>query len=183
MSESKGLVIATNIMAVAACVAAGVAIWAVRQQHEDARELLQAQISAELDKEFDSTEMRRARKLFASELIKNRRKLPAEDRVLGFFEKLGAYQRLGRIDGESTFSSFSDVGELYWAASADAIRGLREETKIKDYYSDFEALDNRLLKQESRERHQPQSKVVPTPAEVQDFLRDESRASIPNCDS
>ncbi len=50
MPESKSMVRWTFAMAVASWVAAGAAIWGVQSQREDARELLQAQIGAELGK-------------------------------------------------------------------------------------------------------------------------------------
>lgn len=174
MSESKSLVISTIVMAVATCVAVAATIWGIHAQHEDARELLQAQISAELDKQFDSTEMRRARKAFAIELLKDRHKLPAEDRVLSFFEKVGAYQRLGRIDEETTFSAFSYSAERYWAACRDAIKAFRQKERDNDYYGDFEELNDGMIEQEASSKHRKVSDVVPAVSEVDEFLKGEA---------
>lgn len=136
--------------------------------------LLQAQIGAELEKQFDSTEMRRARKAFARELMKDQNKLPREDRVLSFFEKVGIYHRLGRIDDDTTFSAFSDPVELYWAASKGAINAFRSKEKNNEYFGDFEELNDFFIKQEVKDKGRTESEAIPTPEQVKEFLEDEA---------
>ena len=181
MSESRSMVRLTFAMAVASWVAVGAAVWGVQAQREDAqaqrqdaRELLHAQIGAELDKQFDSTEMRKARKAFAKELLKHPGQLPNEDRVLSFFDKVGTYLRLGRIDDDTTYSSFSYYAERYWAAAKPSIGAIRKQENDPGYYGDFETLNGKMLKDDAEDRHRSITDVTPSRAKVDEFLKEEA---------
>ena len=181
MAESKSMVRWTFAMAVASWVAVGAAIWGVqaqredaRAQRQDARELLHAQIGAELDKQFDSTEMRKARKAFAKELLKHAGRLPNEDRVLSFFDKVGTYARLNRIDDETTYTAFSYYAERYWAAAKPGIDAFRKQENDPGYYGDFETLNSKMLQDDAEDRHRTVAEVTPSRREVDRFLREEA---------
>ncbi len=67
-----------------AVVAAFTAVWL---QHRDAKELVRVQVALEMVKMFDSSDMRRARRALAKELLKKHPEAGlSETRVLDFFE-------------------------------------------------------------------------------------------------
>lgn len=149
-------------------------IASMKAQREDARDLLQAQIAAELDKEFDSTEMRKARRAFARELQRHPGQLPNEDRVLSFFEKVGNYLSLRRIDDETTYNAFSYYAERYWAAAKTGIMSFRTTEGDKGYFGAFEDLNNRMLHEDSKDQHRPVTTTAPSGQEVKRFLGEEA---------
>lgn len=169
----------TIVIAVATWIGVFAAIWSVNEQRQDAasesrdvHEALNAVIGDELDNTFDATEMRRARRTLAKELLA---KQPISDwRVIDFMDKVGMYQRLGRIDRETAYSSFSYYIERYWELCHDQIKAFRNQEDDDSYYTDFEDIDNSMLLSDAAERKVAKSKVKPTPNELHDFLVDES---------
>lgn len=187
MSESRSRIDINLVIASATWAAVVVAflgaVWQredARLQREDARSLVQAQFISSLDSEFNSVEMRKARKAFAAELRKNPngRKLTKEDRVLDFFEKVGTYHRLGRIDDETTYSAFSDLIENYWVAAEGRINALRADSKNDGYYGDFEGLNKWALEEDAKAAKRPTAEVRPTPQEVKEFLESEANLTL-----
>lgn len=164
----------TIVIALASWAAVAIAFWSMKAQREDARELLQAQIAAELDKEFDSTEMRKARKAFAKELLRHPERLPREDRVLSFFETVGNYLGLHRIDDQTTYNAFSYYAERYWAAAKPGIAAFRTKEGDKGYYGAFEDLNNRMLRDDAEDQRRPLAAITPSKQEVNDFLKEEA---------
>ena len=126
-----------------------------------------AQLGLEMIKLFDSTEIRRARRQFSSELLSGKR--ANEQRVLDFFETLALYQHKGRIDEDTVYSSFSYWIERYWAASREHVAELRKVHGDEGLYADFEELNNETLKLDGA--------GIPSGATVKRFLIDE--ASLP----
>jgi hypothetical protein len=164
----------TIVIAMASWAGVCAAFLGMRAQRKDSKALLHAQISAELDKQFDSTEMRKARKVFALELLRQKIRLPREDRVLGFFEKVGIYHRLQRIDDEATFSSFSYYVHRYWAAAKPGIDSFRKQENDPNYYSDFETLYYKMLQYDAKRGHCSVTDITLPQSKVDEFLKDEA---------
>ena len=87
------------------------------------------------------------------------------------------YRRLGRIDTETVYSSFSYYVERYWPASQEYIREFRKKESDNDFYGDFEQLNTDLLANDAREKHRQVPEVTPTLAEIKEFLREEASLS------
>lgn len=172
-SETSSLVKWTIVIAVASWGGVAVATWSVWQLRADLREVVSATISFNLDKEFDSDEIRRARREMAKELLAGKANL-AEMRVLDFFEKVATYQRLDRVDAYTVGSSFSYFVERYWIASKGFIANFRKSQNDDAFFADFERLNGDMLARDAEEKHRKISQVTPPPAEVQRFLREES---------
>src|SRR2546423_12054035 len=142
------LAIGTIVLAVASWVANGITWYSVKAQREDARELLQTQIAVELDKEFDSAEMRRARRLLASELLAKEGDV-RDYRVFDFFDKISSYQDDERIDDDTLYEGFSYFAVRYWLASQDIVKRFRKEEGDDAYYTGFEDLKDWMLSYEA----------------------------------
>lgn len=176
-SESRTLVRWTIAMAIASWVLNGISFWSILAQRNDARELLQSQIGAELDKEFDSAEIRRARRSLASQLL--RKKYDVSDyRVLDFLEKVGVYASQHRIDEGTVYESFSYYLERYWLASQGPIKEFRKAEHDDSYYAGLEDLYNSTLSYDAKRHKETQIQVTPSDSEVQSFLEDE--AALPD---
>lgn len=172
-SESGRVLQWTIVMAIASWFGVATAIWSVWQLRVDLREVVSATISLELDKEFDSSEMRRARRALATELLRGKGDL-FETRVLDFFEKVGTYQRLDRVDTYTVDSSFSYFVERYWIASQGYVANFRKMQNDNTYFKDFERLNADMLDREAKEKHRQRFQVTPAQSEVERFLREEA---------
>jgi hypothetical protein len=159
---STALVKWTIVMAVATIALAVTSMWAIFETRRDARELLNVQISNELDKQFDSTEFRGSRARFAAALSDHRE--PSDYRVLDFLEKVAVYVKHGAIDEDTSYSVFSYAVERYWPASKDLILKFRSIEHDSSYYSNLEEWYEHLAK----------SGKLPDEAEVQAFLKEET---------
>jgi hypothetical protein len=159
-------------MAIASWALAFIALWGTWAQQRDARELLSVKIAIELDREFDSAEMHRARRTLASQLRK--KQAVTQTRVLDFFDKVGMYMHQKRVDQETVYSAFSYWVEHYWVASRDYVENFREEMKDEGYYRDFEQLYGEMLNHGAKDRHKSLERIIPSPKQIQDFLEDEA---------
>jgi hypothetical protein len=175
-SEATTLVRWTIAMAIASWVLNAISFWSILEQRSDARELLQSQIGAELDKEFDSAEIRRARRSLASQLLHKKDDV-SDYRVLDFFEKVGAYASQRRIDEDTVYESFSYYLERYWLASQGPIREFRKAEHDGTYYTGFEDLYNSTLSYDAKRHHKARTQVAPSENEVKGFLEDEAALS------
>ena len=175
-SETRTLVRWTIAMAIASWVLNAISFWSILEQRNDARDLLQSQIAAELDKEFDSAEIRRARRSLASQLL--HKNVDVSDyRVLDFFEKVGTYASQRRIDDNTVYESFSYYLERYWLASQGPIREFRKSERDETYYAGFEGLYNSTLSNDAKRHHRASTQVAPSDSEVKSFLEDEAALS------
>jgi hypothetical protein len=167
------LAIATIVLAVASWAAIGIAWYGVKAQSQDARELLQTQIAVELDKQFDSAEMRRVRRSLAAQLLAKNGNV-SEYRIFDFFEKIAGYRDHERIDNETLYNTFSFYTVRYWLASQDMVKRHREEAGDNTYYAGFERLSNWMLSYEANARNKKVADITPSAIEVESFLRDEA---------
>jgi hypothetical protein len=152
-------------------------IQALEDQHNDARELLRVQISDELDKDYDSTEMRKARRQEAAELLATPEHIN-EDRVLDFFEKVGMYLQQNRIDEDTVYESFATEIEHYWLAHDSYVKRVRAESHDNTIYDRFESLYLRMLSHDAKERHESPDQVRPTTQDITVFLGYEKNLTL-----
>jgi hypothetical protein len=154
-------------------VMVGATIYSMWDQHQNAKESLSVQIAFELDKQWDSVEMHRARQKLAALLLD---KQPvSDDKVLDFFEKVGLYANQKDVDEEKIYNAFSDWVENYWVASQTVIKEARAEKRGGDYYVEFEKLYKWVLAQQAKKTGKP---AVPlTLEDIRDFLTDEKNLS------
>jgi len=159
-------------VAIAAWVGVLVSSYGVYAQRKDALELVKVEIGLELDRKFDSAEMRRARKELAKALIG--RKPVEEWRVLDFFESVDGYKDKGWIDNDILFDSFSYYIENYWPAIQSEVTKFRKEQNYDGFYAGFEQLNNDVLQQDAENQHKTVAHIIPSDREIQDFLHDEA---------
>jgi len=167
----------TIVWVLASWVAIGMTLYAVNAQRQNARKLLQTQIAVELDKQFDSAEMRRARRSLAAQLLAKNGEV-SDYRVFDFFEKIAAYDAEDRIDDETVYDEFSYYTVRYWLASQDTIKNYRKEESDDAYYHRFEELSGRMLSHEAEVHKKKVADITPSASKIESFLRDE--AALPD---
>jgi hypothetical protein len=166
---------ASWFLAIVTIIIAGISYWGIWSQKEDAHTLLSAQISVEMDKQFDSPEMRRARSRLAAELLGN--KEVTETRLYDFFDKVGMYTHQDLIDQNIVYPSYSYWVERYWPAVKSNIEKFRKEENDSGYYQDFEDLNDDMLSDDAKETGKSVSQVTPNESEIHRFLIEESTLS------
>lgn len=147
----------------------------IEQQRDDAQSLLDVQISIELDKQFDSPEMRHARRSLASQLLN--KKEVTESRVNDFFDKLGMYTHLKRINKDIAYQSYSYWVERYWPAIKASIEEFRKLENDPGYYQDYEELYGEMLTGDAKELGKSVDQVAPSKSEIHRFLVEEATLS------
>ena len=167
----------TIVAVLASWVGIGLTLYAINVQRQNARMLLQTQIAVELDKQFDSAQMRRARRALAAQLLAKNGEV-SDYRVFDFFEKIAAYDAEDRIDDETVYDEFSYYTVRYWLASEDTIKSYRKEEGDDAYYHRFEELSRRILSHEAESHKKKVADVIPSASQIVSFLRDE--AALPD---
>jgi hypothetical protein len=152
-------------------LAAFSAVWVQHLDSKDVleaqRELIRVQVALDTVKLFDSTEMRKARRAFAEELLHKKDKTDvSETRVLEFFEDVASYRNQGRIDDATVMNDFSYYVERYWVAAKPFVQTFQKQEKDESFYSGFEGLNEALLKEENKQQ--------PSSDEVKRFLQEEA---------
>jgi hypothetical protein len=123
--------------------------WIAQEQRQDSRELLQVQVGAVLDEEFNSQALRRERGRLA--LAIHRKEWPDDDyRVLQFFDKVGMYMHQGRVDEDTLYEQFNRPVEYYWLASERYVQGLRKTRNDDLLYANFEELYHQFARRSAR---------------------------------
>ena len=141
-------------------------------QREDAKALLSAQISVEMDKQFDSPEMRNARRRLAAELLS--KKEVTETRLLDFFDKVAMYTHQDLIDQDIVYSSYSYWLERYWPAIKTSIEEFRKLENDSGFYQDTEELYGEMLADDAKELGKSVDQVAPSKKEIRRFLEEEA---------
>jgi hypothetical protein len=116
--------------------------WVAQQQHLDTRELLQVQVGATLDEEYNSRALRHERSRLA--LAIHRKESPDDFRVLRFFDKVGMYMHQGRVDEDTVYQQFARPVAYYWAACEHYVEAQRKARHDDQLYANFEDLYHRL---------------------------------------
>jgi hypothetical protein len=170
-SESL-LAYSTVVLAIATALLA----WFTYRLAADGKEASQRQIGIqtwlELERRFDSSEMKKERQLLAIQFLKpsNPKHEQVSESVLNFFEDVGMLYRQGYINKEMTESSFGFYATRWYKA---ALPYITEERKNhgndKTLFDDFENLIP-AMKMENEKIDA---------AEVKRFLEDESRLIPP----
>jgi hypothetical protein len=171
-SEDSAMVKWTIVMALSSWALVIIGMWGMWGQRRDARDLLQAQVSVELDKEFGSTEMRKARRQLAADLIN--KKDPSDYRVMDFFEKVSSYYDDGRVDHETAYEAFSYYVERYWVATKSTMAGFRKQEGDDTFYTGFDELYDRMVRQDAADRHKKRADAEPNGQQIANFLKDEA---------
>lgn len=138
-----------------------------REQREEAKALLEVQISSELENKFDSDGMRKARSRLASQLVK--KKEITEFRVIDFFDSVAMYTHRHRLDREITYQHYSYWIKRYWPAIRPHIEAFRKEQKDPAYYDDLEELYRDMLAEDKKD-----GIAAPDDQEIQRFLQEEA---------
>jgi hypothetical protein len=118
-----------------------------------------------LDPQFDSKELRLARKKLAQELdpYDPGKRAEIDDDVLNFFESVGALYNRNLLNKELAASSFSFWATRWWEVAKDYVADERRAEHDKDLYGDFEAFAKEMQKGEAHLSE----------ADLKDFLADE----------
>jgi hypothetical protein len=145
--------------------------WVAQAQHQDAKELLQVQVGATLDEEFNSRALRHERSRLA--LAIDRKEQLEDYRVLRFFDKVGMYMHQGRVDEDTVYQQFARPVEYYWVVCEASVQEQRKAHHDDLLYANFEDLYRQISRKEalSRGGRAPEH----TDEEVGHFL-DEERA-------
>jgi hypothetical protein len=141
-------------------------------QRDDAKALLSVQISVEMDKQFDSPEMRNARRRLAAELLSN--KEVTETRLLDFFDKVAMYTHQDLIDQHIVYSSYSYWLERYWPAIKTSIKEFRKLENDSGFYQDTEELYGEMLADDAKELGKSVDQVAPSKSQIHRFLVEEA---------
>jgi len=138
-----------------------------------------AKMVLDLVNNFNSIEMRKHRRSFASLLLESR---PAIDLrrdapVLEFFEEIGYMTGRGVLDEGMVWNSFSWWVKRYYLAVKDRIVEARSEVRSRSLYRETEWLYERMCsvgnKQEGMNTYIP-----PSLDDVRRFLEDESKLDL-----
>ena len=160
---TRPLAIATIVLAVATIVLAAAAVGAIWAQREDSQKLLSAQMSNDLSKEFDSTEMRCSRQRLAALVLSS--KTTHDWRVLDFLDQVAMHVQRGDVRDEDVYQAFSYWLERWWLAMHEDVKNWRSQQGSQDYYEYLE----RLYRHMRDVDHSP----APSREEIQRFLGEE----------
>jgi len=175
----RGSVNWTALAAVAssltALVALGTAVLVFRHVREDSQRILFSTALESLwrlDEQWNSDAMLDARGAAAQSLLDGR---PSRDvdAVLDFFDRVALLERRGALDAEMVWYQFYWPMASYWVASHDYIHQA-QQTDVT-VWQELDALVPRLEAIEARHRKRAADQVLPTPAQLRDFLGDESQ--------
>ena len=167
------MAVATIVVAIGSSVASWIAWYSFKAQRDDARQLLQAQLAIELDREFDSKEMRRARRVLAAELL-TKSANASDYRVFDFFDKVSSYRHDQRVDGVTIYEALSYYVVRYWLASRDTVKAFRRDQGDESYYVGFEDLSGWMLSHEAGVRGRTVNDIAPSAREIDRFLHEEA---------
>lgn len=160
----------SGLMLLIALVTATVQQVDAKKQRDDAKALLSVQMSVEFDKQFDSPEMHKARKMLALELLNH--KNGSLSGIVDFFDKLSMYKQRKVIDEDLVYQSYSYWIVRYWPALKTSIDSFRSLEKDQGYYQDFEQLYNESLVDDAKNGIKK-----PDENEIHRFLEEEATLS------
>lgn len=163
-------------MALIAVGSLGTTIYFGRQQLKNAKRLLSVQLAVEFDKQFDSERIRKSRERIAADILAG--KEPSDENVLGFFETIGYYSKMGAIDMETVWNDFSYPVLHYWPALRGYVKKIREKDNDKYWYENFEWLYYQLVKKNAERLTRAIAHVEPDQEAIKTFLEEESDTDI-----
>ena len=140
------------------------------EQMRSAKELLSVEIAIALDKEWDSLEMRQARRRLARQLLEKRK--ITESRIANFFDKVGMYVVQKRIDDLTAYEEFGDITD-YWPALKQSVIDWRKIDGEPDEYAYFEQFYSAVVTMDAERNRRSVEDSTPSKQDVLDYLKDE----------
>jgi len=169
-----------TIAAISAVVGVIIAILALIKQSKDAHTSLGIKLLRDLDKEFDSEEMRQYRMALSNLCIKREEgaEIPSIEiishfDVLNFFDTLGMFLKRNILDLEFTWARYSYWVIRYWEVLEKDINAYRKLEKDNVYWEDFEYLYKQIVKFDSQRLKIHRGKLAKD--EIRQFLSGESK--------
>lgn len=151
-------------------IVAIVTLWFIGYQIKATRKISAADFLLRLEQAF-SKELLDARKQLAKSI---KEKAPDIDFELpDFFETLGLLLRHKVVDEELIWQTFSYWVRNYWILTESYITRMRNETKDKTFYTEFEYLSARMTELEKKKRKTSEIKEE----ELRKFIEEENNLS------
>lgn len=176
--DSQGSINWSAVAALAASLAAvlalGTTLLVVRTVRQDSQRILYSTaLDAlwRLDEQWNSEGMGEARGAAATALLDGH---PTQDvdAVLDFFDHVALLVQRGALDEEMVWYQFYWPMANYWTASREYIRAAQHDDVTM--WQDLDTLMPRLVSIEAQRHRRRNDEVLPTAAQVRDFLTDES---------
>jgi hypothetical protein len=89
--------------------------------------------------------------------------------------------RLGLVQNELTWNTFSFYATRWWTACRDYIFEERREQREENgalSFTEFEKFAERLMEQEAKKRKKARATIEPGAGDVQKFLKDEAALGL-----
>jgi hypothetical protein len=141
-----------------------------------AEEQRQIQLYLELRREFDSSSLRSARKLFAEQILDGKPHDEMKQEILTFFEDVGMLVRRKYLDREMVWDTFGHFAKMWWSACREYIA--REQSYMGSdpfFFGDFKYLVEQIYEDDVRKRLKPRADLEPSPSAVESFLATEAQ--------
>jgi hypothetical protein len=144
--------------------------------HQATRDDLKVKVHFRFMDRFDDVRMKGHRKLLADKLLAQAPHGDIQEDVLNLFEDIATFQKLGHMNEDLLFSTFSFYMKHWWAATKDYIIEERQrQNNDQSLFADFQRLVDMLYAAESKELGRTRTELEPTPVSIRRFLEDESR--------
>lgn len=168
------------IAAISAVIGVIVSIIALIKQSNDTHLSLGIQLLRDLEKQFESEEMKQSR-ITLSTLFINREQgaiissetITSSAAIADFFSTVGMLLKRNVLDLELTWAIFAYWLIHYWEILEKDINEFRKSQDASNYWSEFEYLYKKIAKYDARKSKIHQSKLEKT--EIQRFLKEESQ--------
>ncbi len=160
-----------DALAVATAALAAATIWLALESRQASYRYIGVRTWLELERRFDSEEMKRARKKLAQQLkaYEATQHVRVSETVLNFFESVGTAHRLKRLNKQLARSSFGFYACRWWEAARSYIdRERKRHNEDETLFEDFEDLASQM--------RSPDEKI--DSEELQRFLEDESKLIV-----
>jgi hypothetical protein len=162
--------LAATVAAVAALLTAVSISRQVQQETERSRFSTGLESLWHLAAEWDSASMDDARSNAAAALLAGQPTADV-DEVLDFFDELALLVDRGVLDAEMVCYQFYYPMANYWFASQDYVHEVQREDP--EAWRDLDKVMTRLVAIEARRKRRTAPDVVPSTAQIRDFLMDE----------
>jgi hypothetical protein len=148
---------------------------------------LQMTVFSQQSSRWDSTEMRKRRSALATgvagwRLRRGRGMTPAEheigleyfdEAVFDFFETLGLLLRLGYLDRELAWHTFSDAAVHWWSLANLHVVNARRAASDPTVWEDFEAFAQAVQQEDAKRRGRSSADLRPSEKDLDEFLTKE----------
>jgi hypothetical protein len=120
--------------------------------------------------------MKEHRKVLAQRLLAQSPHDDIQEDVLNLLEDLGAFHRLGYMNDELLWSTFSFYIKHWWSACKDYIAEERSrQNNDRSLFEEFEHLVDKVYNLESKRRGKTRAELEPSKEDIKRFLEDETR--------